>query len=558
MALWGDSVPKARLAAREPAGRQYPGVRRGVRRRWASVVAALATVAVFAGGCGGNPAGQGQDTAGAGGDGANDVAVYASSSEVMVFWDPADSFSNEIIAMNNMYETLVRAQPDGTVKPLLATSWESSPDGLTWTFHLRQGVKFHGSGAEMTAEHVKKAIERTIRRGRGASFIWAPVDRIEAKDKYTVVFHLKYPAPLDLIAAAGYGAFIYDADYAESQGGEEWFNAGHDAGTGPYTVQSWTKGGDLVLTRFDDYWQGWDGKHFRHIVFRTIEDPGTRRQAVEAGEADFVNQLPFDSLEALANHPQVEVVTAPSYQNLLALLNTEKLKDRQVREALAWAFPYEAAVQDVAAGYATQARGVVPAGLWGHSADLPTRSQDLDKARQLLEQAGGIDHKLLITYTSGDDAQRQIAELYAANLRSLGVEVEVRGMPWEAQWDLAKSPQPEQRQDILLFYWWPEYPTPDTFFRNMFHSEDEIVFNLSYYRNPRFDQLIDEAAKVAATDRDRAVALYRQADQILFDDVPVIPIYDLQYARVKKRSLKGYVDNPAYPNVVFWYDVYRE
>ncbi|GAB6876945.1 ABC transporter substrate-binding protein [Thermaerobacter litoralis] len=535
-------------------------------RRWATAVAALAAAAVLVTGCGGS-AGQAGGSGGSGGgstgsgksgDGAADVAVYASSSEVMVFWDPADSFSNEIIAMNNMYETLVRAKPDGTVEPLLATSYESSPDGLTWTFHLRQGVKFHGSGDEMTAEDVKKSIERTIQRGQGASFIWAPVDSIEVADKYTVVFHLKYAAPLDLIASAGYGAFIYDVDYAESQGGTDWFNAGHDAGTGPYTVQSWTKGGDLVLTRFDDYWRGWDGPHFSHIVFRTIEEPGTRRQAVEAGEVDFVNQLPYDSLQALSNHPQVEVVTAPSFQNLLALVNVQKLDRREVREALAWAFPYEAAVQDVAAGYATQSRGVVPTGLWGHSADLPARTQDLDKARQLLEQAGGVDHELLITYTSGDDAQRQIAELYAANLRSLGLEVEVRGMPWEAQWDLAKSPQPEQRQDILLFYWWPEYPTPDTFFRSMFHSEDEIVFNLSYYSNPEFDQLIDQAATLAATDRDRAAALYRQADQILFDEVPVIPIYDLKYARVKKRSLKGYVDNPAYPNVVFWYDVHRE
>lgn len=514
----------------------------------------LAGTLVLAAGCG-RPA----DRAGSGGrPAAGDVAVYVNSSEVMVFWDPADSFSNEIIAMNNMYETLLRVRPDGTVEPLLAESYQSSEDGMTWTFHLRRGVKFHGSGDEMTAEDVKKSIERTIQRGKGASFIWDPVDRIEVKDKYTVVFHLKYPAPLDLIAAAGYGAFIYDVDYAESQGGEEWFNAGHDAGTGPYTVKSWTKGGDLVLTRFEDYWRGWEGKHFSTIVFRTIEEPATRRQAIESGDADFVNQLPYDSLQAFANHPQVEVVTSPSYQNLVALINTQKLKDRDVREALAWAFPYEAAVKEVAAGYATQARGVVPAGLWGHSEDLPTRRQDLDRARELLEKAGGIDHELLITYTSSDDAQRQIAELFASNLRSLGLQVEVRGMPWEAQWDLAKSPQPDQRQDVLLFYWWPEYATPDTFFRSMFRSEDEIVFNLAYYKNPEFDELIDRAARLAATDREQAAALYRQADEILFRDVPVIPVYDIQYARVKKKSLKGYVDNPAYPNVVFWYDVYRE
>lgn len=487
------------------------------------------------------------------------VALYVNSSEVMVFWDPSDSFSNEIVAMNNMYETLLRYDPAADkMEPVLAEGYTRDDGGQTWTFTLRRGVKFHGSGREMTAADVKKSVERTSSRGQGAAFIWDAVDTIETPDDYTVVFHLKYPAPLDMVVASGYAAFVFDVDYAESQGGNDWFNQGQDAGTGPYTVDSWTKGQDLVLTRFDAYWRGWDGKHFDKVVFRGVEEVATRQQMLTSGDADFTNQLPYDMLPSFQNHPELEVTVAPSFQNLVALINTQRLSDTRVREALALSFPYEAAVQTVAAGYAVQGRGVVPVGMWGHATDVPLRGQALDRTRALLAEAGLADRKVLITYTSGDDAQRQIAEIWSADLQKAGVTAEVRGMPWEAQWDLAKATDPAQRQDVFMMYWWPDVATPDTWHRNMFHSEDTPVFNLSYYSNPDYDALIDAAVELAGTDRAAAAAKYAEADQVLYQDAALIPVYDIQYARVKKRSLRGYVDNPAYPHVVWWYDTFRE
>ena len=111
------------------------------------------------------------------------VGVYVNSSEVVVFWDPSEGFSNEVIVMNNLYETLVRYDSvTGEFTPVLATSYESSADGLTWTFHLRKGVQFH-TGGEMDAEAVKFSIDRTIAGEKGAFYIWDPVESIEAKDK---------------------------------------------------------------------------------------------------------------------------------------------------------------------------------------------------------------------------------------------------------------------------------------------------------------------------------------------------------------------------------------
>ena len=130
------------------------------------------------------------------GGGADRTFTYADNNEIMVGWDPATSYSNENIAMNNMYEQLVRY--DSTSKkvvPLLAESWKSSNGGKRWTFTLRQGVKFH-SGRPVTAAAAKSAIERTKKLGEGAGYIWSPVKKISAPDATTLVFDLKYAAPL--------------------------------------------------------------------------------------------------------------------------------------------------------------------------------------------------------------------------------------------------------------------------------------------------------------------------------------------------------------------------
>lgn len=490
---------------------------------------------------------------------ASQVGVYVNSSEVVIFWDPSDSFSNEIIVMHNLYETLLRYDPIADkFTPVLAEKYERSADGLTWTFTLRKGVKFHGSGKEMTAEDVKKSIERTRTRGKGAFFIWDAVDKIEAKDPTTVVFHLKYAAPLDLIAASSYGAFIFDVDYAESKGGESWFGQGNDAGSGPYTVESWKKGEDLVIKQHEGYWKGWEGKHFNKVIFKTVSEPSSRHQVVSSGEADFSNMMPYDMLKSYDGHATMEVRKQKSFENLLALFNTQRLSNPKLREALATAFPYESAVKNVAQGYAVQSKGIVPAGVWGHSANLTPRKEDLEKAKSLLAEAGVSTPKITITYNSGDDGQRQIVELWVANLTKIGVAAEARGMTWEAQLDLAKAKDPAQRQDVFMMYWWPDVTTPDSFHRSMFHTEKEISFNLGYYSNPAYDALIDEAVQLAGTDRTKAAAKYAEADQLLMKEAVVVPVYDIQYARVVKKTLKGYVDNPSYPHVVFWYDAYRE
>ncbi|MEG6523689.1 ABC transporter substrate-binding protein [Desulfotomaculum sp. 1211_IL3151] len=516
------------------------------------IIFAIFALTVITGCGGGNKADSGAQKA--------KIAYYAFNSEPVLDWDPSVEFSNGIVVMNNIYEPLLRFDPmENKVTPVLAEEYTKSEDGLTWVFKLRKGVKFH-DGTEMKADAVKFSIERTKELNQGAAYIWDAVQEINIKDDYTVEFKLSYPAPLDLIASCGYAAFIMSPKVAEQP--EDWFSQGNEAGTGPYKLQSTKMGEEVVLTKFDAYWQGWEGNHFDKVIIKKVPETSSRRQLVEKGEADVTIELPYEDVEALKNNANVQIMDAPSFQNLFFCFNTEKepLNNKLVRQALSYAFPYEDVVKYAMGSYATQAKGPIPYGHWGHGENLFQYKYDLNKAKELLAQAGlpNGGFKLLLTYMSGDEAEKKAAELYKAELAKLNIDLEVRGMPWDSQWEMAKSKDPKNRQDILGMYWWVDYASPYSWLYSLFHSEEEVLFNLNYYKNDKFDQLIDDANAKSGIDRAAAEKMYIDAQQMLIEDVPSVFAYDKQYVWVFNKQFKGLKSNAAYPNTIFFYDTYRE
>jgi len=498
------------------------------------------------------------------------IAVYAyAATNVVVFWDPSENstYSNEVVVMNNVYEQLVRYDPlQDKYVPVLSSDWKVSEDGLTYDFNLRRGVKFH-CGHDFDANSVKYSIERNLRGWdgggpKGASHIWSPVKEIKVIDDHTVRFALQYPAALLNVASAAYCAHMYCAKCTE-QYGHEWFYEGHDLGTGPYLIEKWDKELDQVtLAKFEDYWGGWAGKHFDKAVIKSVPEWAKARLQLEAGDADIVNRVPFEDVEALERVQGIETVRTPAYQNMLGFFNTKKppLDDNLVRQAISYAVPYQDIVNYVMHGNARQSRGPVPYGIWGHGEEVFQYTYDLTKAKELLAKAGYPKggFSLLYTYNAGDEYERRSGELLKAELAKLEIILELRGMPLEEQSSVATAKKPEDRQDIFVTYWWPDYPDPYTFLRPMFHSEENIVFNFGYYSNPEYDKLIDEASAIAGTDREKALSMYIEAQQKLIEDAPSIFFFDQEYARAKRTALRGYVDNPAYANVVFWYNCYRE
>jgi len=478
--------------------------------------------------------------------------------------DPSIAFEDEQVILANVYEALVFYNSSNTNNPLtpwLATSWSHSPDGLEWTFNLRKGVLFH-DGSELKASSVKAAIERTIRMGLGAAYIWDAVKEIQASDDYTVKFILKYPAPLAQIASSQYGAWITGPSTPSNDTeATEWFNQGKDSGTGPYMIEKYEAGFQVVLTKFDKYWKGWSGNHVEKVLVKSVRDPTARLQAIKAGEADITLDLPVDYLKELKTNENVEIISAPSYRNLLGMINTkqEYTNNVLVRQAISYAFPYDAVIKNVMQGYATQSRGPIPVGMLGHFEDLTQYTYNLEKAKQLLTQAGYPNggFTLTLTYTSGDELEKQVAELYKAELEKLGITLEIKEMTTKAKYALARG-DPTQAQHILLFYWWPTYITPYDFLYSLFHTEKKVIFNFAYYYNSTYDDLIDTASQLEGTDLNKALQLYHQAQEQVVDDAASLFILDMDTIMITNKKVHNFSPNSAYTEVVFFYDIWVE
>ena len=498
------------------------------------------------------------------------VITYVTNSE-MVTLDPSSEFSNSIILLPNVYETLTHWDPTKQkAVPLLATDWNASSDGLDWTFQLRQDVKFHDD-TPFNATAVKFSLLRTITIGQGAAYIWAPLgnatqaaENIEILDTYTIHFHLLYPAPFDKIATCGYAAYIFSpntpgANYTLQQ---EWFDAGHESGSGPYMLDTTVQYSNsyVVLKKFAGYWGGWKSGQFDNAIIKTIADPAQREQAVLSGTADILVDPPLQYVPTLQNNSAVNVVKNPSYRALYVFFNMERspTSNTTVRRALAHSIPYDDIMTSVMSGLGTQSIGMIPATMWGHDDTLPYYDFNLSMAEQLLTEAGYPDggFTLKYTYLQGDLYEQKVAELWKEQLTTLGINLDIQPMPWEEQWLLATA-NPATAQDIFVMYWWPGYVTPYDFLYNMFSSYSYAYFNLGYYNNSAFDSVIDSAAALEATNPTQALADYRIAQLMLYNDCPGVGIVDIENLYVLKANLQGFSDNPAYPLVVFFYQLHH-
>ncbi len=520
------------------------------RRIAAALISAVSLLSLAA--CSGGSSADTHD-----GGGSTAVLTVASSASVTT-WDPVKSFSTEAMYMGNLYEPLLWKNPSGSDEdytPALATGWDVSADGLTWTFTIRQGVKFH-TGETLDATAVKASLDAAKDHG-GASFIWAPVKKIEAPAPDKVVFKLSYAAPVDLIVSSTYGAWIVapSALKAVAKDGK-YFESGIDAGTGPYTLDSYKAGEKVVLKKFDDYWNADDPATYDIVDVAITSDAVTAQQMLSSGEVKYSTQLPLENISSFENDPNYTVNVSKSPFNFLALFNTTRppLDDPEVRRALSYAIPYGDIIKVGAQGYGTQAHGPVPDGIFPFSEDVPQYTQDLDKARDLLAESGHPDggFDLTLTYASENAAEKRFVPLIKDAFAQIGVTVNVKSQLFNQQWEDAKA-DPAQAQDIFVLYYWPTYSDAgsDNLF-SLFHSSDEPFFNLSYWKNDQYDALIDKAGTYTATNRDKAQSMYVDAMKLLYDQAPGAFLYDAQAVQVVPKGLQVPPANENYPFTAFF------
>ncbi|MHB8893238.1 MAG: ABC transporter substrate-binding protein [Candidatus Limnocylindrales bacterium] len=477
-------------------------------------------------------------------------------------WDPVKSFSTEALYLANIYEPLLRINPPTAAEkftPVLAESWSTSEDGLIWTFKLRAGVTFH-DGEPLTADAVKQSIEAGASTG-GASFIWAALDTVTAVDPMTVEMKLKYAAPMDLVASSLYGAWIVSPKaLAAAAANETYFEQGVDAGTGPYTIESYTPDKEVLLTKYDGYWGGWDGPHYDKVLVSITPEAAVQQQMLDGGEVDLALSLPLENVAGYKDDADYTFIDEPSFFNYVGFFNTARkpLDDVRVRQALSYAIPYEDIITVGAQGYGTQSRGPVPAGVFPWSQDTPQYTQDLDKAKGLLKEAGYENggFKLNLTYAAENQNESRFAPLIKEAYAKLGVDVTITPIAFNQQWEQAKGDE-AGRQDMFLLLYWPTYSDAgaDNLW-SLFRSSEKPFFNLSYWKNDAFDKLVDDAIGLTATHRDQAQAKYGEAMKILVDQAAGLFFYDTRFVTVVPKRVAGFEYNLNYPFAEFFYPMH--
>jgi len=469
--------------------------------------------------------------------------------------DPGSAFASENIVMQNVYETLTRFNPPGSAELLsgvLAESWESAEDATVWTFRLREGVTFH-DGSPLTADAVRASLQRTIDLNLSPAFILFAVESMEVVDDLTITINLMWPTPLDIAMSSNYGVYVMSPDSAGQE--PDWFNAGNGAGTGPYVIESYSPVESTVLTRFDDYWGGWSDGQFDEVEIQLVQDPVLAEQLIRNGDADYTIDLPSDVYTSLESVDGVVVTKGQSMRNMYGLLNTLRLSP-EVREALVLSFPYDDIVDTLFRGEGERSRGPIPQAVWGADPDLALPQTDLDRAAEILEDAGVSDLSVTYSYGAGFVEQQQIGEVWAANLSTIGVELVLEPLSFDARLAIAQT-NPAEAQDIFMLFWFPTFVTPYDFLFAPFRSEESPFFNLAYYSNPDFDALIDDGDALTAIDQAAAIDSFQQALVILYEDNPAVFMIDLPNTAALRSDIDGYVPNPAYHAVLRFHELTR-
>ena len=522
------------------------------------ILLCIVMAAALLSGCGGSSAPAAQQTS------ANlqdmKILYHTHNTTPYVTLDPSIEYSNGIMVLQNVYDTLTHYDAEsGDVVPQLATSWTSNEDGTEWVFQLRDDAKFH-DGSAVTATQVVNSIQRAIDMGQGAAYIWDAVESMEATGDYEVTIKCSYPSAIDLAASSAYAAYIMSDTAVEKD--TTWFNEGNDGGSGPYMISQAT-GDSVILQAFEDYRGGWNDNQFRNVIIKSVPESSARRQMLETGECQLSCEFSATDLEALETQTdKLHVYKAETFNNVVMFINTEVAPgdNADFRRALAYAFPYEQTINAIMNGNSLQSVGMVPRGLWGHSDEIFQYTFDMDKAKEYLEKSG-VDTdglKLTVTYMTGDDTYASALQLFQVNLRSLGIDLELKSMEWDQQWAQAQNTDPADRQDLFVFIWWPDYADPVSWFQSLLHSEDEIVYNLSYLHDDELDALIDEAIELTVTDRAAAEQDYIEAQKINADQAYILNLYDQVHTYVVSNSIDGVSENPAYSYAVDYYSVVQK
>jgi len=461
-------------------------------------------------------------------------------------------------AVGYLFDGLTRFSPEAHVEPALAERWDVTPDGITYTFHLRRGVTFT-SGAPVTARTVadswRRALDPTTKSG-AAQFLFpikgarefntgkaTSISGVVARDDSTLVVTLAEPLAIFIKMLAMPVASVVPENAAPDFGE-------HPVGSGPWKLVEWKHDDYLLFAKNPTYWGG--PAKTDSLRARIIAEPSTAVAEYESGNVDIL-QIPAtqasDWLEDESRKPML--MSTPALELVYVGINTTRgpLADVRVRQAVNYAVDTDRIIERLVSGRGTHAAGVIPPALGGYDSTRKPYKYDPAKAKQLLAEAGhpnGIDIEL---WCSTVPLYLTIAQTIQAYLGAVGIRVKLVQREAAAARGAARKGQ----TDMLIKDWYADYPDAEDFLYPLLHSANRGAGgNISFYSNPTFDSVVTASRR--ELNEAKRNAMYRQADSIAFNDAPMLFLYFYDELYAVQPWIKHFV-----PPVIFngqrWTDV---
>ncbi|MDA3951476.1 MAG: ABC transporter substrate-binding protein [Spirochaeta sp.] len=501
-----------------------------------------------------SPQGGSAEEASSDGPQSGGVLVFARSGD-SVGLDPARETDGEsFYGSTQIFDNLVEFVPGTTeIRPALAESWDIADDGLTFTFHLREGVEFH-DGTPFNAEAVKFSFDRQRNEDHpyfdlGPWKYWGYmsmsdiVDDIVVEDEYTVRFDLKkVEAPFLANLAMDFAAIVSPTAVAEL--GEDFKN--NPVGTGPFSFVEWVKDDRIVVERNEDYWRR--PAYLDRLVLRVIPDATARFLALQAGEVDVIDFPSPEDLEAMEADPDIELIQQPGLNVGYIAMNNDKepFGDVLVRRAVNHAINKQDIIDAVFGSAGQPATNPIPPTMWSHNDDIDPYEYDPERARELLAEAGypdGFETDLWAMPVSRPyfPDGRTVAEIAQANLAEVGIDAEIVSFDWGTYLDRTDSGEHE----MALLGWTGDNGDPDNFLYVLLSSDAAEIpaGNIAFWRNDEFDTLIEEAK--TTFDMDRRTELYMEAQEVFHDQAPWVPVANSVVTVPVRDTVRDFVIYPT-------------
>lgn len=440
-----------------------------------------------------------------------------------------------------IYDTLFYQTPDLKLEPRLATGYEISEDGLTYTLHLRKGVRF-SDGTPLDAKAVKLTFDRALNPKLRVPlrFTINMIEEVTVVDDYTVKIRIKFPfAPFGPTLSFSVVSPISPA--ALEKYGDDVRQ--HPVGAGPYMLKEWVKGDRIVLERNDNYYG--PKPTVKRLVFKIVPETATRESMLRAGQLDICYKPSPANVAALKADPNITVEMPLDTRTIFMGMNCRKgqTQNKLVRQAFNYAVDKKAIVKKILFDTAVPMDGPVSPVLFGYHKMAHQYDYNPEKAKELLKKAN-FDFSQTIHMRTPNGRylfDKQVSEAIQAYLQALGVKVELRTYDWPTYVAGLLKPLDQTELELFLLGWGPLVLDADMALYGQFHTSVHPPKGLgpAFYTNPDYDKLI-EATRLEQDPQKRS-ELFRQASEMVWDDCPWIWLHVEKFVIAYRSNLKGMV-----------------